>query len=125
MLTRLVRPIVALVPLAIALHAPAQPLVTYAGGGTDDGKKATDVSFQNPLNITVDAAGNIYVVDQAASRVRKVDAATGLISTVAGNGRQGFGGDEGPANRATLNNPTGVAIDASGNLYVADAFNGR
>ncbi|HKC25739.1 MAG TPA: hypothetical protein VKF32_13405, partial [Thermoanaerobaculia bacterium] len=73
--------------------AAAQPLLTYAGGGTDDGKPATSISFQSTKNIALDAAGNVYVVDGDAGFVRKIDAGSKLISTVAGNGRQGFSGD--------------------------------
>jgi len=114
-----------LAPLALASLAPAQPLLTYAGGGTDDGKLATTISFQALRNVTVDAAGNVYVVDSDASLVRRVDARTGLISTVAGNGRHGYGGDGGPATSATFSHPSGVAIDASGNLFISDTSNGR
>jgi sugar lactone lactonase YvrE len=105
--------------------AAAQPLLTYAGGGTDDGKLATSISFQSTKNIVLDAAGNVYVVDGGAGLVRKVDAGSKLISTVAGNGRQGFSGDGAAATLATLRTPTGVVVDAAGNVYVSDTANDR
>lgn len=72
----------------------------------------------------VDPAGNVYVVDKEASRVRKF-APRGAISTFAGNGSAGFGGDDGPANRAQLNHPESLAVDVAGNVYIADTQNFR
>src|SRR5262249_15780678 len=75
--------------------------------------------------LAVDAAGDIYIVDEGAARVRRVDAATGIISTVAGDGTPGFAGDGGPATSAQLADPSGAALDAAGNLFIADSFNNR
>ena len=71
-----------------------------------------------------DGSGNLYIVDSANQRIRKVDAA-GVITTVAGDGTQGYGGDGGPATAAQLYFPNGVALDGSGNLYFADRDNQR
>jgi len=72
----------------------------------------------------VDGAGNLYIADSGNHRIRKVDTA-GIITTVAGNGRAGFSGDFGPATSARFNNPSGVAVDGAGNLYIADSGNQR
>jgi DNA-binding beta-propeller fold protein YncE len=75
--------------------------------------------------VAVDAAGSLLIVDTGNQRIRRVDGTTGIITTVAGNGNQGFSGDGGPATSASLNSPVGVAVDAAGNLLVADTFNDR
>ena len=107
----------------------AQTISTVAGNGTygfaGDGGAATSASLRNPNGMAVDSAGNIFVADRANHRIRKITVATGVITTVAGNATQGFGGDGGPATSANLNNPFGVAVDSSGNLYVADTLNQR
>jgi len=79
----------------------------------------------NPQGVAVDGAGNLYIADSGDSRVLKIDAATGAIGTVAGNGVWGFSGDGAAALEASLSSPSGVAVDAAGNLYVADASNSR
>jgi sugar lactone lactonase YvrE len=72
----------------------------------------------------VDRAGNVYIADSDNQRIRKVDT-TGIISTVAGNGTTGFGGDGGPATSAKLFQPADVAVDTKGNFYIADRINFR
>jgi uncharacterized protein (TIGR03437 family) len=103
-------------------------ITTVAGNGVagfgGDGGPATAAALNYPNGISLDAAGNLYIADSDNDRVRKVDAA-GTITTVAGSGRAGFSGDGGPATVAALNNPSGVAVDAWGNLYVADHGNDR
>ena len=74
--------------------------------------------------MAVDASGNLYIADTQNSRIRKVRL-DGTITTVAGTGQDGFSGDGGPATDAQLSSPEGVAVDASGNLYIADRFNSR
>ena len=99
-------------------------ITTVAGNGgttfSGDGVIATNTSVWRPSGVTVDAAGNLYVADYN-NRIRKVDT-NGYISTVAGGGT---GGDGGPATSASLNNPTGIALDGVGNLYIADRGNNR
>jgi DNA-binding beta-propeller fold protein YncE len=75
--------------------------------------------------LALNGAGNLYVADQYNYAIRKVTAATGVITTMAGNGTQGFSGDGGPATQAQLNRPYGVAVDGAGNIYIADKNNNR
>jgi hypothetical protein len=100
---------------------------TVAGSGSwlyaGDGGAANGAQIFLPLSVVVDAAGNIFISDSSNNRVRRVDAVTGMISTVAGNGNAGFGGDGGPATSAMLNNPAALALDGAGNLYIADSNN--
>jgi uncharacterized protein (TIGR03437 family) len=73
--------------------------------------------------VAVDSAGNLFIADTGNHRIREVSAQTGVISTVAGNGQPGYGGDQGPATRAQLQYPSGVAVDKAGNIYIADSNN--
>jgi hypothetical protein len=102
---------------------------TVAGNGTlgngGDGMAATSAELSLPAGVAVDGAGNLYAADKNNSLIRKVTAATGLISTVAGNGTAGYSGDGAAATSAELNFPTGVAVDGAGNLYIADQSNHR
>ena len=98
-------------------------LTTLAGGGAGgDGEAATAATLAAPNTVTWDSAGNYYIADTANNRIRKVDT-SGNISTVAGTGGLGWTGDGGPAVSATLNAPTGVAVDASNNIYIGDNGN--
>jgi uncharacterized protein (TIGR03437 family) len=107
-------------------------ITTVAGTGVTgyngDGIPATNASFYNPVRAVVDTAGNIYIADQSNHRIRKVDT-SGIVTTIAGTGAgtPGFGGynGDGPATTTQLNNPTAVALDATGNLYFSDQFNHR
>jgi sugar lactone lactonase YvrE len=74
------------------------------------------------MDVAVDAAGNIYIADTVNSRVRRVST-SGVITTIAGNGEYGFAGMGGPATRAEMRDPTGLALDSFGNLYIADISN--
>jgi len=101
---------------------------TVAGNGTGgylgDGGVATAAQLNNPYGVTVDNNGNIYIADTSNRRIRKVNT-SGIISTVAGNGTAGYSGDGGAATAAQLNNPYGVTVDNSGNIYIADTSNRR
>ena len=90
-----------------------------------DGGPATRAWLESPRGVAVDAMGNLYIADQGHHRIRKVDAATGTISTIAGTGEPGYSGDGGPATQALLRDPVGVAVDGNGHLYIADADNRR
>ena len=99
-------------------------ITTVAGGGFLDNVPATSAQLLFPYSIAVDSAGNLYIADPYRSRIRKVSG--GVITTVAGNGTYGFSGDNGPATSAQLaNHIGGVAVDSAGNLYIADYFNHR
>jgi sugar lactone lactonase YvrE len=104
-------------------------ITTVAGNGTagysGDGGAATSAELDTPFGVAVDASGNLYIVDVNNDRIRKVTASTGIITTVAGNGTWGYSGDGGTATSAELFSPFGVAVDASGNLYIADSGNNR
>lgn len=101
--------------------------VLYAGNGAfdlvDDGQPAVQAQLNLPSSVALDGAGNLYIADSAHDRIRKVDATTHIISTVAGNGNTGVPADGTPALQASLNMPSGVAIDGAGNLYIADTKN--
>ncbi len=111
------------------IAAGSGEMSTFAGTGVSgflgDGGAATAARISGPTGLAVDAAGNVYIADQFNNRIRKVTVATGIISTVAGNGVAGFSGDAGLATAAQLNRPTGVVVAASGNFYIADAYNHR
>src|SRR5581483_2846280 len=107
-------------------------ITTFAGGGTPcaqktdavgDGCPATQATLSGLLGLAVDGAGRLYIADEFHHRIRRVDPATGIITTVAGNGSAGYSGDNGPATQASLNFPIAVALDAAGNLYIADKNN--
>lgn len=96
---------------------------TYAPGFGGDGGLATAATLSTPRGITIDANNNIYFCDTGNSRVRRIDATSRIIQTVAGTGVSGYGGDGGLAVNARLSTPTGIAADSLGNLYIADTNN--
>jgi Divergent InlB B-repeat domain/NHL repeat len=108
---------------------PGGVITTVAGNGSQgysgDGGPATSAQFKSLGGMATDAAGNLYLADNYNNRIRMVSAATGIITTVAGNGAAGHAGDGDSALSAELNNPLGVAVDAAGNLNIADSGNYR
>ena len=101
---------------------------TVAGIGkqhdyTGDGGPATAAKLDKPRGVWVDSSENIYIADAENHVIRKVDATTGFITTVAGNGSGGYSGDGGPATAAELKRPEGVWVDSSENIYIADTEN--
>jgi streptogramin lyase len=94
-------------------------------GYSGDGGPALKASLNEPYEIRFDRAGNMFFVEMSNNIVRRVDAKTGIISTVAGNGSPGFGGDGGPATQAQLKQPHSIALDLKGSLYIADIGNHR
>jgi sugar lactone lactonase YvrE len=104
-------------------------LTTIAGNGTQgftgDGGPATSAQLDLPAALALDTQSNLYAADTRNHRIRRIDATTGVITTIAGNGTQGFSGDNGPATAASIDSPTGIALDAANNLYLADTHNHR
>ena len=102
---------------------------TIAGSGAQgyggDGGPATAATLNQTWGVSVDSRGNVFVVDRTNHRIRKINAASGIITTIAGTGTQGYGGDGGPATSAQLTYPYGVAVDDNGNVYISDWGNGR
>jgi sugar lactone lactonase YvrE len=110
-------------------NLPNPVITTVAGNGTygysGDGGPATKAELNYPQGVAVDASGNLFIADSHNGRIREVGT-NGIITTVAGKGGTGgFSGDGGPASNAELDLPTGVAVDASGNLFIADSWNSR
>jgi sugar lactone lactonase YvrE len=104
-------------------------LVAFAGIGQPgfggDGGPAVAASFHFPADVALDSGGNAYIADSGNHRIRRVDAATGIITTIVGTGRDGFAGDGGPAADADLSSPRAVAFGRDGALYIADLGNQR
>ena len=94
-------------------------------GFAGDGGPASEALLNGPFDIAFDRAGNLYFSDTFNHRIRRVEAATGIITTIAGNGEAGYSGDGGPATAAALNEPYGVVVDRAGNIYTADRLNRR
>ena len=97
---------------------------TPGGGYSGDGGPATNAALNSPFALTLDGAGNLFIADAGNGCIRRV-ATNGIISTVAGTGATGYSGDDGPAARAELYFPQGVAVDGAGNLFIADTENQR
>jgi hypothetical protein len=100
-------------------------ITTFAGNGTQgysgDNGPPTGAALYQPNGVAVDTFGNLYIADYGDNAIRKVS--RGAITTLAGNGTYGYSGDNGPATSAALNQPSGVAVDGSGNVYIADTNN--
>ena len=102
-------------------------ITTIAGTGvagySGDGGAATGAQLSSPAGVTVDAAGNIFIADTMNNVIRRVDAGTNVITTIAGTVAAGYSGDGGAAISAQLFAPSGTAFDAAGNLFIADSAN--
>jgi len=96
---------------------------TYTPGFSGDGSAAVAATLSFPTGVALDPSNNLYICDTGNSRIRRIDYATGIISTIAGNGLERYAGDNGPGYLASLSSPTGVTTDAAGNLYIADKNN--
>ena len=109
---------------AIPLTGGDWKIDTFAGGGFGDGGPAVHAALAGPIGVAVDSSGNLFIADSDNHRIRRVDP-SGTITTIAGTGEAGLSGDYGPAVRAPLYFPRGLAVDGAGNLYIADSFNNR
>jgi streptogramin lyase len=111
------------------LDLKTSQITTVAGTGkrgySGDGHPATQAELNEPYEVRFDSAGNMLFVEMKNHVVRKVDAKTGIISTLAGTGKEGFSGDGGPATQATFRQPHSIALDAAGHVYIADILNHR
>src|SRR5207248_1932581 len=111
------------------VDAATQIITTVAGNGVPayagDGLQAVVASLNNPSWVSVDAAGNLFIGDVGNFRVRRVDAATGVITTLAGNGVQAFSGDGGPASNASLGSPAGMYCARDGRIFISDTGSNR
>jgi hypothetical protein len=113
--------------LALALLIAAPVITAFAGTGEKgfggDGGPAASAKLNQPFHVAFDSAGNLHFSDTFNHRIRKVSAKNGIISTVAGNGQKGYGGDGGPAANAMLNEPYAICFDQNDNLYIVDRLN--
>jgi streptogramin lyase len=109
--------------------APDGTIRTIAGTGEKgwegDGGPAVAAKLDEPYEVRLDAAGNVYWVERLSHTVRRLDPASGIVRTVAGSGVAGFGGDGGPADKAQLNDPHSIGFDPAGDLYICDVKNHR
>jgi DNA-binding beta-propeller fold protein YncE len=110
--------------------APDHTISTLAGtpgrkGYSGDGGPATQATLNEPYELRFDSAGDLFVVERMNHVIRKIDMKTGVISTLAGNGKPGFAGDNSPAEKAQFNQPHSIAFDPAGDLYVCDILNHR
>src|SRR5215212_6779416 len=107
----------------MAEHVITTAVGTGEKGFAGDGGPAAAALLNGPFDVAFDKAGNLYFSDTFNHRIRKVDAKTGVITTVAGNGKKGFAGDGGKATGASLNEPYGICFDHNDNLYIVDRLN--
>ena len=110
---------------ACPASAPFLNVLVCQSGFSGDGGPAKNATLNHAAAVALDADGNLYIADTINHRIRRVDASTGLIYTIAGNGVSGFSGDGGPALAAEITFPTGIAVDSSGKVYFADESNNR
>lgn len=114
----------------LRLDAKSGRITVAAGNGLNnpfagDGGPGPDARMNQPASLAVDAAGNVFIADTQNHAIRRLDAKTGIITTIAGDGTPGYGGDGGPAMKARLDLPIGLGLDGKGNLYVVDSINAR
>lgn len=114
----------------VVISSPVGATISTVGGNGQQGFAGDNGTFANarfnqPMSLTRDNAGHLYISDYDNHRIRKVDAQTGIVTTVAGNGSAAFGGDGNAATSASLKLPSDVAFDAQNNMYIADSDNHR
>ena len=116
---------IALLSLVLAASAQTYTIKTFACGALPENVAGTYTSLSAISGMAIDHAGNLYLALGGYDVVLRLDAGTNVLTRAAGTGIAGFGGDNGPATSAELSNPTAVAVDSAGNLYIADANNSR
>jgi len=104
--------------------APLDISVCHSGFAGDGGLAAS-ATLNYPESVALDPNGNLYIADTINHRIRRIDSSTGVISTIAGTGVEGFTGDGGPALAAKIGDPVGITVDTSGKVYFADESNNR
>ena len=121
--------IILLAFILFSLSAHAQIITTVAGDSTEgyngDSILATTAELNEPTGVALDSAGNLYIVDRGNERIRKVNASTGIITTIAGNGHENYSGDSGLATLAEINYPYDIVVDTFGNIFFSDDGNAR
>ncbi len=120
--------LLAFAPIAAAIGADAvidSPIGNGRQGFSGDGGPANAAMLDQPFDVTIDAQGRILFSDTFNHRIRRFDPGTGKVETIAGSGKKGFSGDGGPATKADLDEPYGVKLDDSGNLFIVDRLNFR
>jgi hypothetical protein len=117
--------VVGMVCLLGAAAGRAEKIVLVAGGGEGgDGGLAREAKLQMPFAVDFDRDGNLFLAEYIGQRVRKIDG-KGILSTVAGTGEKGYGGDDGPAAKARFDSIHSLVVVANGDVYIADSFNKR
>lgn len=111
--------------VALSSGTIATVVGTGEAGFSGDGGPAHQAALSDPFGVALDPSRTLYITDLHNQRIRTVDRQTGVIATIAGDGEEGFAGDGGPASDATMNRPSGITLDASGNVYFADSANNR
>src|SRR5712691_406863 len=128
-LVEIILTLTCLLPACSDAAASGGTIATVAGNGSSgfsgDGGQATNTSLSNPQAVALDKAGNLFIADTFNYRIRRVDAVSGIITTIAGNGVQALSGDGGPATNASLFAPSGLALDTEGNIFIAEWFGSR
>src|SRR5262249_50221390 len=111
--------------LCCVLPVHAGKIVLVAGGGEGgDGSPATQAKLNGPFGVDFDKSGNLYFVEYGGQRVGRIDG-KGILTTIAGTGKKGSGGDGGPATKAEFNSLHNLAVAANGDIFLADTFNNR
>jgi uncharacterized protein (TIGR03437 family) len=108
---------------ACAAFGQAYTISTFAGSGPQTSIPGTSTQLTLPTGVAADSVGNVYLVDPGVNSVLRLDARSGILTRVAGNGTPGYSGDNGPGSSAQLNAPNAVALDSLGNIYIADSGN--